>query len=211
MVVALDIQNQAALRGQGYAITEWIGFQTHMVPMYAHHAVADKKVGDIVFTARVGNPKTLNNAEANYFARKGAQGYFPWLPGADCRKRVFKYQVYTPRPGGGSQLSETSKPEQGCKWCRVQPTLAVLSQAPEPAASAPPLASPQVSVSPKPVALSTTPSPEPLPASTANACELCGWQSKKKNTRNALSAHRRHRHSAAAGAIPAAPASAGSA
>ena len=132
--LAVEAEHRDSLGRQGFAISSWIGFDTHMVPFYTHHDVADKKRGDVVFKARVGNPKTLNSGEATYFARKAAQGYFPWQPGADCLARTFRNIEIRKRPLGGTERIE-SAPYKGCRWCREQPVSIPVAQEPQPESS----------------------------------------------------------------------------
>ena len=129
------------LSRQGYSINQWIGFDDHFIPMYAHLDVGDKKAGDIAFKTRIGDPRTLNSGEANYIAHKASQGFFTWKPGADCLARTFRDFTFRKRPGGGTERIE-SEPYRGCQWCRKQETT---SPTPEPAviavtAGIPPLA-----------------------------------------------------------------------
>jgi hypothetical protein len=122
-------ENAHALARQGYAIQEWIGFAVHEIPMYTHMDSTNARVGDVVFSARVSNPKSLNNMEANFIARKGAKGYFMWKPGEECMKHTFKDFEFKPRPLGGVEKIEHPS-YRGCKWCRER--AAAITTAPEP-------------------------------------------------------------------------------
>jgi len=196
MVSQLDIQNKASLESQGYTM-ERIGFEDHWIPMYAHHPVSDKKVGDVVFRARVGNPKTLNNAEANYLARKAAQGFFTWLPGQDCLSRKFQDATFQRRAGGGStkMLGEVY---QGCKWCREreQPASSPTSER-EPVLEV-------VQVSPPPA----TPALLQEPAPSKYQCLYCDWKPLpgSSNQKQMLGQHNRRKHAPKASARRSAPA-----
>lgn len=135
--------NAHELSRQGYAISEWIGFDVHEIPLYTHHAGTGVVLGDVVFKMRVGNPKSLNNMEANFLARKGAKGYFLWKPGPDCMARTFKDFEFKPRPLGGVERIE-HEAHKGCCWCRERqgqtlPTEAVVATGiPPPASTAVP-------------------------------------------------------------------------
>lgn len=135
----VDIQHKDALARQGYAISQWIGFADHWIPFYAHHPVSDKQVGDIVWRLRVGNPKTLNNAEANTVAKQAANGYFMWKPGEECMSHTFKDIILKKRPGGGEERS-VGEPYKGCRWCRERSTSSSTPTLAGPVAEAPPLA-----------------------------------------------------------------------
>jgi len=147
VTLAVNTDNQVELSRQGYAINEWYGFDDHWIPIYAHHPVSDKKVGDVVFKVRVGDPRTLNNGEANYIARKAAQGYFAWKPGDECLKRTFKNVEFKRRPLGGVERIEHES-TKGCQWCRERAEDPFLSAEPV-AAVAPPPATPPAPVIPE--------------------------------------------------------------
>ena len=119
--LAVDQGHAESLSRQGYATTGWVGFGVHDIPLYAHHPVSDKKVGDVVSTMRVGDPRTLNNAEAVHLSRQAAYGYFMFKPGADCLGRYFKNIELRKRPGGGVEKIE-GPPQKGCQWCRERQT-----------------------------------------------------------------------------------------
>lgn len=139
--IASDNANE--LSRQGYAITQWIGFDVHEIPLYTHHADGGMALGDVAFKMRVGNPKSLNNMEANFLARKAAKGYFLWKPGPDCIARTFKSFTFKPRPLGGTERID-AEPTKGCQWCRERPTPTPpesVAQTPPPAPSAPVLPS----------------------------------------------------------------------
>jgi len=137
--LAVDTENQIALSREGFAISSWVGFNEHMIPLYTHRDISDKKVGDIFMRARVGDPRTLNNGEAVYLAKKATLGFFPWKPGEDCLKREFKVIEVKRRPLGGAETIK-HEPQMGCKWCRGA---ASTSMPPEPVAvEVPPLATP---------------------------------------------------------------------
>ncbi len=110
----LTTDKQEILEAQGFEIAELTGFDRHSLPLYAHKPMADKKPGDVVLHARVGNPESLDDGEATYLARKAFHGMFPWLPGAECIKRTF---VDVNVPGGGDSI-EQSVQAKGCRWCR---------------------------------------------------------------------------------------------
>ena len=131
----VDTAQRAELASKGYAVSEWIGFSEHFVPMYAHHAVADKQVGDVAFKARLGNPKTLNHMEVTYLASKAEQGFFTWKPGAECLTHKFTHVTVKPRPGGGFERI-VSEPTLGCRWCRERDEIP--QEPPEPADATPP-------------------------------------------------------------------------
>ena len=119
--LAVDQGHAESLSRQGYATTGWVGFGVHDIPLYAHHPVSDKKVGDVVSTMRVGDPRTLNNAEAVHLSRQAAYGYFMFKPGADCLGRDFKNIELRKRPGGGVEKIEHPS-QKGCAWCRARQT-----------------------------------------------------------------------------------------
>lgn len=147
VTLAGNQDNLTALSRQGYSINEWIGFNEHFVPVYAHHPVSDKKVGDVVFKVRIGDPRTLNAGEMTYLARKAAQGYYTWQPGDECLRRTFKNVEFKKRPMGGVERIE-HEPTKGCPWCRERAAEQTSSPtAPEPVAEVPPL----VAVPPAPV------------------------------------------------------------
>ena len=143
-ILAVDQGHAESLSRQGYATTGWVGFGVHDIPLYAHHPVSDKKVGDVVSTMRVGDPRTLNNAEAVHLSRQAAYGYFMFKPGADCLGRDFKNIELRPRPGGGVEKIE-HPPQKGCVWCREGQ--ANSSTPPEPVAMSVPAGSPPPVVS----------------------------------------------------------------
>ena len=120
-ILAVDQGHAESLSRQGYATTGWVGFGVHDIPLYAHHPVSDKKVGDVVSTMRVGDPRTLNNAEAVHLSRQAAYGYFMFKPDADCLKRDFKNIEFRKRPGGGVEKIEGPS-QKGCAWCRARQT-----------------------------------------------------------------------------------------
>ncbi len=107
------------LEAQGFEIAELAGFEHHTLPLYAHRPISDKKPGDVVLRARVGNPESLDDGEAAYLARKAFHGMFPWLPGAECIRRTFVDVTI-----GGNGLADSKEVEQstrakGCRWCRT--------------------------------------------------------------------------------------------
>lgn len=112
MVTQVSTSNRALLAAQGYGM-ELRGFSDHFISMYAHKKVGDKRIGDVAFKTRVGNLKSLDDGEATYMARKGAQGFFPWTPGEECMKRRFQSVTVT---RGNTIIRQ--EPEMGCKWCR---------------------------------------------------------------------------------------------
>lgn len=112
----LSSDNRDRLEAQGFEIAELKGFADHRVPLYTHKATSDKKPGDVILNARVGNPGSLDDGEATYLARKAFHGLFPWLPGADCMARQFQ-DISIPRENG--KKVERGEPTMGCKWCRA--------------------------------------------------------------------------------------------
>ena len=170
MVTQLTAANRASLAGAGYAVTTF-GLESHWIPLYTHKPLTDKKRGDVAFKARVGNPKTLNDGEAYYLARKAAQGFFPWLPG-ECLTHKFTNVEYVKDKLGGTRVVR-HEPTMGCKWCREIP-----------AAAAQPAAAPAETVT-----AAAAPAAEPPAGLT---CETCGWKSKPGNRAgNGLRMHRR--------------------
>lgn len=115
----LTLDNRERLEAQGFDIAELTGFDDHSVPLYAHRPMADKKPGDVVVRARVGNPDALGDGEAVYLARKAFHGLFPWLPGADCVKRTFFDLTISENAGSEGPRVQRSKSTNGCKWCRT--------------------------------------------------------------------------------------------
>jgi len=138
VTLSVDAENQVELSRQGYSIHQWIGFDDHMIPLYTHRPVSDKKTGDVVFKVRVGDPRTLNNGEATYLAKKAAQGFFIWKPGEECMKRTFKNIEFKKRPLGGMEKIE-HEPTHGCAWCRSESPLPAEPVVPE---GVPPIATP---------------------------------------------------------------------
>lgn len=183
----VDIQHKDALSRQGYAISEWIGFAEHEIPFYAHHPVSDKQVGDVVWKLRVGNPKTLNNAEANTIAKQAHNGYFMWKPDAECMKHTFKDIILKKRPGGGEERI-VSEPYMGCRWCRERAgPLSVLTPPAEPVAEVPPL-------------VAAPPPAPPIPSFDVLHCKSCPEVFVGPNALNERRGHlmRKHRKSTAA-------------
>ena len=113
MLQALNNENAHALEARGFEISEMTGFDDHSIPLFAHRDMGDKKIGDVVLKARVGNPDSLDNAEAVYLARKAHHGMFPWLPGEECMQRTFR------EFDGAEGATDQSVPAKGCRWCRV--------------------------------------------------------------------------------------------
>lgn len=97
---SLDQAGIGSLRQQGYHLEMTHGWDTHQVPLYTHREVGDKKPGDIAFHVRVGNLKSMDRAEGQYVARKGAVGFFMWPPD-ECLDHEFTKLETKPRPGGG--------------------------------------------------------------------------------------------------------------
>lgn len=116
VVMNLSSDNRDRLEAQGFEIAELKGFDDHRLPLYTHKETTDKKPGDVVLNARVGNPGSLDDGEATYLARKAFHGLFPWLPGADCMSHQFQ-DISIPRENG--KKVERSEPVMGCKWCRA--------------------------------------------------------------------------------------------
>ncbi len=114
----LTSDNRDRLEAQGFEIAELTGFEDHSLPLYAHRPLADKKAGDVVVRARVGNPKALDDGEAAYLARKAFHGLFPWLPGADCIKRTFFDVTVSATASNDNARIRRTEPAKGCKWCR---------------------------------------------------------------------------------------------
>ena len=110
----LTTDRQDLLEANGFQIAELTGFDSHSLALYAHRAMADKKPGDVVLNARVGNPESLDDGEATYLARKAFHGLFPWLPGKDCMKRTF-VEVSI---GSDGRKIESGARANGSKWCR---------------------------------------------------------------------------------------------
>ena len=110
----LTADKQELLEAQGFDIAELTGFDQHSLPFFAHRPLGDKKSGDVVLNVRVGNPASLDEAEATYLARKAFHGMYPWQPGSECMKHSF-VTVKVANDGGAA---EQSKQAQGCRWCR---------------------------------------------------------------------------------------------
>ena len=156
--IAADNANE--LSRQGYAISQWIGFDVHEIPLYTHHADGGMALGEVAFNMRVGNPKSLNNMEANFLARKGAKGYFLWKPGSDCLARTFKSFTFKPRPLGGTERID-AEPVKGCQWCREKETTNPKPAEPVAVSDVPPVA-----------ALTAAPAPS-IPAFDVLHCRSC--------------------------------------
>ncbi len=110
----LTADKQDLLEAQGFEIAELTGFDQHSLPLFAHRPLGDKRPGDVVLNVRVGNPESLDDAEATYLARKAFHGMYPWQPGTECLKRSF-VTVTVADGGGAAKESEKAK---GCRWCR---------------------------------------------------------------------------------------------
>lgn len=93
------------------------GFEDHLVPLYAHKPIPSQgvKVGDVVTTKRVIDPKTLNEEERWYFVKKQRYGWFTWHPD-QCLQKEF----WNSKEVGRYQERHMQKlpPTMGCRWCR---------------------------------------------------------------------------------------------
>lgn len=130
---SLDQMTQGSLRRQGYRLETTFGWETHNRPMYTHKTVGDKTPGDVMFNARVGNPKKLTRAEAQYIARKGASGFFMWPP-SECMEHEFTEFELVSRPGGGLVQKQIGEQTFGCKWCRANSNHGLPGEAETPSA-----------------------------------------------------------------------------
>lgn len=114
---ALSLETRGNLRQNGYRMETTHGWDTHEVPLYVHRPGAIRQVGEVGFKMRVGNLRRMDQAEAQYLARKGAQGFFTWKP-EECFKHEFTPVEVKARPGGGLIVEKSDRKVYGCKWCR---------------------------------------------------------------------------------------------
>ncbi len=114
----LSSGNRDLLEARGFEIAELTGFESNSLPLYTHRLLGDKKPGDVVLRARVGNPESLDDSEASYLARKAFHGMFPWMPGEDCVKRTFLDVTINRNGTAGDNQVQQSEPTKGCRWCR---------------------------------------------------------------------------------------------
>lgn len=113
----LSLETKGSLRRTGYRLDTTYGWDTHEIPLYAHKGTNLAARGEEAFKMRVGNLKRMDNAEAQYVARKGAVGLFMW-PLEECFEHEFTNVRLESRPGGGIVETRDSKKVMGCKWCR---------------------------------------------------------------------------------------------
>lgn len=173
MTTQITADNRTSLAAAGYGITSF-GFEDHWIPLFTHKDLTDKKRGEVAFKARIGNPKTLNNGEAFYLAKKAAQGFFPWGPD-ECLTHKFTNVQYVKDKLGGTRVIR-SEPTMGCQWCRATKPEAVA----------------QVAAPVGTVTAAAAPVAEPPAGLT---CDACGWVSKGgKSAKNSLRFHKTKRH-----------------
>jgi len=136
----------------------------HAVPLFTHKQITDRAPGEHAFDARVQDPKNLSTAEADYIARKGAQGFFAWKPDT-CMDHEFTSIEIVARKGGGT-IQTRGEQVFGCKWCRGRQNNGLQGEAESPSK---PAAESVAEVEPAPPAITTEQS-----VSDAVACTVCG-------------------------------------
>lgn len=190
MVTAVSQGNQDRLASQGFAIMSGNWFSEQAVKLYTHREFEHRKVGEVILTVHVRNPRSLDNYESMQFARKAEFGFFPWLPGKDCLAREFTKVSRVPRPGGGFQTVRGEK-VMGCKWCRASTGSAEpVSNLGQQGA----VADHAVQVEPLPPAAATPPAaaahPEPAEGLKCGQCDFTTLKGEAS-----LMAHFSHKHS----------------
>lgn len=111
--------NRELLEAKGFEISEMTGFESHNLPLFAHRHIGDKHAGDVVLNARIGDPSSLDDAEATYLARKAFHGLFPWQPGKECLERRF-VEIAFVRESASSVQQKSGEASFGCRWCRKE-------------------------------------------------------------------------------------------